>query len=192
MKKQDVRNDIIAELNATYFKKNHDYGDSFAESYDEFGPIAAIIRMDDKMRRLKNLIAGDTPLVNSESIRDTLIDLANYAIMLVTEMDSSPDDDEDDSDSMRTSYIPLNHNTYKNLPAIVQNFIDSLSSFSRLTIRIFEDRDDSTGYLGLRLYTSEANDPVACMMHTFVEDATGTWIFKKATSMAVPQFLQSL
>ena len=43
--------------------------------------------MDDKMRRLKQLAKGNTARVKTESIRDTLMDLANYAIMTVMELD---------------------------------------------------------------------------------------------------------
>lgn len=88
MDKQTIRENIISEVNATYIKKNHDYGDSFTESYEEFGPIAAIVRMDDKMRRLKTLVKGGKAQVTDESFRDTLLDLINYSIMLATEMDT--------------------------------------------------------------------------------------------------------
>lgn len=73
-----------------YAKKNHDYGDSFHKSYEDFGPIAAVVRMSDKMERIKTLI-NKSSKVSDESIRDTLLDLANYSIMLAMELEQ-PDD----------------------------------------------------------------------------------------------------
>jgi hypothetical protein len=55
--------------------------------------VMPIIRMEDKLRRAKSLVNNHTnPLVTDESIKDTLLDLANYAIMTVIEMgDESAD-----------------------------------------------------------------------------------------------------
>lgn len=68
-----------------YHRKNLDYGNSFGESYKEFGLKAAVIRLGDKYRRLKSLEQREN-LVENESIEDTLIDMANYAIMTLVEM----------------------------------------------------------------------------------------------------------
>lgn len=70
---------ICEELNKLYEDKNHDYGDSFQKSFDEWGMVMPCIRLDDKLNRLKNLIKSDAKV--DESIDDTLMDLANYAIM---------------------------------------------------------------------------------------------------------------
>lgn len=81
---------ICEELNALYERKNRDYGDSFHLSYMEEGMAMARIRLGDKLNRFKQLTrqpAGQQ--VNDESVRDTLIDLANYAIMTVMEMDAA-------------------------------------------------------------------------------------------------------
>jgi hypothetical protein len=77
---------VCAELNRIYKAKNQDYGDSFGASVKEWGLIAAVVRMDDKMRRLKHLVKNDAKV--DESIRDTLLDLANYAIMTIMEVDN--------------------------------------------------------------------------------------------------------
>lgn len=45
------------------------------------------IRLSDKLNRFKMLSKGKDALVNDESIRDTLIDLANYAIMTIMELE---------------------------------------------------------------------------------------------------------
>lgn len=86
--KVERHQDICAELNALYARKNADYGDSFHESYVEEGMAMSRIRLMDKLNRFKKLSKNpETVQVKDESIRDTLIDLANYAIMTVLEMD---------------------------------------------------------------------------------------------------------
>ena len=78
---------ICQELNETYEKKNADYGNSFENSLDKHGMIAGIVRMDDKMSRLISLNSKNEQQVMDESLRDTLMDLANYAIMSVMWLD---------------------------------------------------------------------------------------------------------
>jgi len=79
---------ICKDLNGVYEHKNHDYGDSFHDTFVEEGMAMARIRLSDKLNRFKKLSReGSEQKVNDESIRDTLLDLANYAIMTVMEMD---------------------------------------------------------------------------------------------------------
>lgn len=66
-----------------FVKKNKDYGNSFAT----YGPIGVIVRMGDKISRLTSLTKSGIQLVDNESVRDTLIDLHNYAAMAVMLMD---------------------------------------------------------------------------------------------------------
>ena len=76
-------------MNALYARKNHDYGDSFHLSYIEEGMAMPRIRLGDKLNRFKKLsLSPGAATVKDESIRDTLIDLANYAIMTIIEIDS--------------------------------------------------------------------------------------------------------
>ena len=82
-----VHDRICLELNNIYEKKNADYGNSFENSLDKHGMIAGIVRMDDKMSRLISLNSKNEQLVLDESMRDTLMDLANYAIMSVMWLD---------------------------------------------------------------------------------------------------------
>jgi len=83
---------ICQELNELYAKKNHDYGDSFHQTFLEEGFAMSRIRLSDKLNRFKSLSrkAGEGQ-VKDESLRDTLIDLANYAIMTVLEMEEETD-----------------------------------------------------------------------------------------------------
>lgn len=85
MKKSELHAQICAGLTALYEKKNHDYGDSFAKSYAEWGLPMACIRLSDKLERLKAYAHNGHLHVNDESVEDTLLDLANYAIMTVIE-----------------------------------------------------------------------------------------------------------
>jgi hypothetical protein len=72
--------EITKMLEETYLKKNHDYGNSFDKSMDEFGLVASAIRLSDKMNRFKSLLTKENR-VDDENISDTLLDMANYAIM---------------------------------------------------------------------------------------------------------------
>ena len=78
---------LCDELNALYIRKNHDYGDSFHLSCEEEGLAMARIRLTDKPLRFKALSRGAEQMVEGEPIRDTLIDLANYAIMTILELE---------------------------------------------------------------------------------------------------------
>lgn len=78
---------LCEEMNALYAKKNHDYGDSFHLSFVEEGMAMARIRLGDKFNRFKTLSRSDKQEVTDESIKDTLIDLANYALMTVMELE---------------------------------------------------------------------------------------------------------
>lgn len=87
MSKVDVHKNVCSKLNQIYQKKNEDYGDSFSKSMAEYGMTMPCIRLEDKLNRLKSLTIGNkTRQVNDESIEDTLLDLANYAIMTVMEL----------------------------------------------------------------------------------------------------------
>ena len=79
---------LCKKLNDIYEKKNHDYGDSFHDTFVEEGMAMARIRLSDKLSRFKRLTReGVEQEVVDESIADTLMDLANYAIMTVLEME---------------------------------------------------------------------------------------------------------
>lgn len=78
---------ICDKLNAIYKAKNKDYGNSFHNSFIEYGLTMSAIRLGDKYNRFCNLIKNPQE-VTDESIKDTLLDLANYAIMTVMELDS--------------------------------------------------------------------------------------------------------
>jgi len=78
--------EIIEEMIQLYTRKNKDYGNAFKQSYSEFGSIMCAIRINDKLNRFKTLIKQNKE-VKTESIKDTLIDLANYAVMTIIEIE---------------------------------------------------------------------------------------------------------
>lgn len=92
-KRMNTFSDMIESMKTTYLKKHKDYGLSFEKSFYEYGPYASTIRIEDKINRFKNLtkeksindIIGETGLVN-ESLYDTLLDCANYLVMMATEL----------------------------------------------------------------------------------------------------------
>lgn len=73
---------IADQMADTYKRKNADYGDSFSASLDKYGPVAAHVRISDKINRLQSLVVRkQTAQVKDESIADTFLDLACYSVM---------------------------------------------------------------------------------------------------------------
>ena len=88
MDKVDKLEQLTKQLIETYKAKNKDYGDSFADSFKEFGITSAVVRMTDKMNRIKSLSKKGDRQVKDESLIDSLKDLANYALMTVIELEN--------------------------------------------------------------------------------------------------------
>jgi hypothetical protein len=80
-------------------RKNSDYGDAFAS----YGVIGVLVRMGDKIARLQSISTKSVSLVDSESLRDTLIDLHNYSAMAIMLLD------EDDIKKMTQQLDILMH-----------------------------------------------------------------------------------
>lgn len=78
---------ICAELTEIYTRKNTDYGNSFAKQLEEYGLVSVAIRLEDKLSRFKHLIGNEAKV--DESIQDTLMDMANYAILTLIEMEEA-------------------------------------------------------------------------------------------------------
>ena len=75
--------EIQKEALHLFARKNRDYGDAFAE----YGPVGVIVRMGDKIKRLVSISNSGVSLVDNESLRDTLVDLHNYAAMAIILLD---------------------------------------------------------------------------------------------------------
>lgn len=72
-----------------YKAKNEDYGNSFSEIYRKFGLISAVSQISHKTARLESFVKQDDLKVKDESLTDTLLDLANYCILTVMELEGS-------------------------------------------------------------------------------------------------------
>lgn len=83
---------IIDGMFDLYCKKNSNYGNSFSKLYNDLGPVAGLVPLHNKLDRLTNLIKGGKN--DFESVEDTLIDLANYAIMNVIELRRNKENNE--------------------------------------------------------------------------------------------------
>lgn len=66
-----------------FVRKNKDYGDAFAT----YGTIGVLVRIGDKINRLNHVSKNKINLVDDETLRDTLIDLHNYAAMAIMLLD---------------------------------------------------------------------------------------------------------
>lgn len=85
MDKITIHSELCTEMHALYTRKNADYGDSFAQLRKRY-PNFVCMRLFDKLNRLDTIIQpGYECKVSDEKIEDTLMDIANYAIMELTE-----------------------------------------------------------------------------------------------------------
>ena len=73
--------DVIKILRDTYIRKNKDYGSSFDKTFETFGVVSLLTRLSDKMNRLTSLYLNGKASVTDESFKDTLLDMANYAVL---------------------------------------------------------------------------------------------------------------
>ena len=74
---------IHKEARQLFENKNKDYGDAFAT----YGPVGVLVRIGDKIQRLQSIDKTGITMVQDERIRDTLIDLHNYAAMAIMLID---------------------------------------------------------------------------------------------------------
>ena len=88
--KEDVDRfkEITDKMFETFKAKNHDYGSSFSNLFKECGMTYAYGHMAEKLERVKSLMK-DEAKVNGEGMKDSLLDLANYAILTVMEIDKN-------------------------------------------------------------------------------------------------------
>lgn len=130
--------DICNELHALYARKNADYGDSFHLLYLQEGVAASRIRLGDKYNRFVALTRiGQEAQVKDENIRDTLLDLANYAIMTIIEMDREANTEVGYHEVTREE-IEAANNAVNHLPDKLAALLKSKIVFSNLK----EEDDD--------------------------------------------------
>lgn len=86
----DVHKKLLDDMHDLYIKKNADYGNSVHDTYEKYGLVSFLVRMEDKLNRVRNLNKDNVKIsdakVKDEKIEDTLMDLANYAILAIMEL----------------------------------------------------------------------------------------------------------
>ena len=82
----DLFKEITDKMFETFKAKNHDYGSSFSNLFKDCGMTYAYGHMAEKLERVKSLMK-DEAKVKGEGMKDSLLDLANYAILTVMEID---------------------------------------------------------------------------------------------------------
>lgn len=86
MNRVDQLKNIQDDCRELFAKKNNDYGDAFSK----FGTVGVLVRISDKLQRLINITGNKVEVnVTDESLRDTLMDLHNYAAMAIMCLDDS-------------------------------------------------------------------------------------------------------
>ena len=78
---------ITNEMVMLYERKNNDYGNSIHDTYNKYGAAAYLVRMEDKINRVRTLVQNKEQKVD-EKIHDTLVDLANYSILMLLELEN--------------------------------------------------------------------------------------------------------
>lgn len=79
-----IHEDLCDQMHKLYCKKNADYGDSFAQMRQRY-PNVIGMKLWEKVNRLCTLLDSGKQEVLDEPVEDTLMDIANYAIMELTE-----------------------------------------------------------------------------------------------------------
>ena len=93
-------------------RKNADYGNAF----EKYGTIGVLVRLGDKIMRAQSITSRSVVLVSDEKLRDTLVDLQNYATLAVALLDAqsastdasaseTEDKDEIDNENITTKKV---------------------------------------------------------------------------------------
>ena len=90
--KIQLHKELIDYLHNLYITKNADYGDSVHDTYEKYGLVSFLVRLEDKLNRARTLSTKDG-FVADEKLEDTLLDMANYAILAVIEMKAEKTED---------------------------------------------------------------------------------------------------
>lgn len=83
--KIEAHKELLDGLHNLYITKNRDYGDSVHDTYEKYGLVSFLVRIEDKLNRARTL-SRQAAVVQDEKIEDTLLDMANYAVLAVLEL----------------------------------------------------------------------------------------------------------
>lgn len=81
----ELHEKILNDMHTLYIAKNHDYGNSVHDTYEKYGLTSFLVRLEDKLNRARTLSNNQAQVID-EKIEDTLLDMANYAILAVMEL----------------------------------------------------------------------------------------------------------
>ena len=93
MDKIERHKELLENLHTLYVTKNHDYGDSVHDTYMKYGITSFLVRLEDKLNRART-ISRKEQLVKDEKLMDTLLDMANYAILAVMELEEESESND--------------------------------------------------------------------------------------------------
>ena len=83
----EMHAELLEYLHELYVTKNSDYGNSVHDTFEKYGLTSFLVRLEDKLNRARTLTLNPkNQKVADEKIEDTLLDLANYAILAVVEL----------------------------------------------------------------------------------------------------------
>ena len=94
---------LMARMVTLLLAKSHDYNEGAGDSYENLRSSKALgvppwrgvlLRMSDKWSRLCSFAKTQTYKVKDESFIDTLLDMANYAILAVMDIEGEREDDD--------------------------------------------------------------------------------------------------
>ncbi len=89
---------VLEKMAKIHAAKNADYGNSFEVAARMLNrPVVEVLlsRMTDKLARACNLVSRGEAAVKEESLADTLLDLANYAVLAVVSLGKDNQEDQD-------------------------------------------------------------------------------------------------
>ena len=78
--------EVLQQMAEIHRRKNADYGSSYNLAPALLGipaHVGLLVRMTDKLARACRLAQGQIPQVEGEALQDTLLDLANYAVLAI-------------------------------------------------------------------------------------------------------------
>lgn len=122
--KIELHKKLLDSMHELYIKKNSDYGDSVHETYKKYGLVSFLVRIEDKLNRVKTLseksCKQQDAKVLDEKIEDTLMDLANYSILALIELKNDKSELSVSEESISVDDIKLN--PFKEPSRVVQPF----------------------------------------------------------------------
>lgn len=84
-------NEICDGLKDLYARKNKDYGNAWQKHLYKYGLRPFTMRVSEKIDRIDSIIDNGGAQVKDESILDTMLDIAAYAIMTAAEIKADSD-----------------------------------------------------------------------------------------------------